>query len=164
MLPLRSCRSGDSYLFGYRTGGFPNSGFDMPEFLVTIFSVMSEAVAFFRTLADETRWRIVRLVIDQALCVCELAEILGMPQSSASSHVQIIRKAGMLESETCGKWTYFRIAKEQHAFLHALLRKFPDTAQARGDVAKREILLARRATSCCTGPVKLAKPRKSRLS
>ena len=71
--------------------------------------VMSEAIAFFRVLADETRWRIVRLVMDRALCVCELADILEMPQSSVSSHVQIIRKAGLLESETCGKWTYFRI-------------------------------------------------------
>jgi ArsR family transcriptional regulator len=159
---LRSNGPGGKDLFGRRTGGSPNSGFDTPESIITIFLVMSEAVAFFRAVADETRWRIVRLVIDQALCVCELAEILGMPQSSASSHVQIIRKAGMLESETCGKWTYFRIAKEQHAFLHALLRKFPDTAQARDDAAKCEVLLARRKSSCCTGPVKLAKPRKSR--
>ena len=72
---------------------------------------MSEPLAFFRALADETRWRIVRLVADRAMCVCELADILEMPQSSVSSHVQIIRKAEMLESETCGKWTYFRIAR-----------------------------------------------------
>lgn len=123
---------------------------------------MNKAVAFFRAIADETRWRIIGLVVDQALCVCELAEILGMPQSSVSSHVQIIRKAGMLESETCGKWTYFRIAKEQHKFMHALLLKFPHEEKSAGDAAKCESLLVRRATNCCTGPVRLAIPRKSR--
>ena len=61
---------------------------------VTNFFVMTNPVAFFRALSDETRWRIVRLVMDRALCVCELADILGMPQSSVSSHVQVIRKAG----------------------------------------------------------------------
>jgi ArsR family transcriptional regulator len=121
---------------------------------------MNKAVLFFRAIADETRWRIIRLVIDQALCVCELAQILGMPQSSVSSHVQIIRKAGVLESETCGKWTYFRIAKEQHAFLHTLISKFPETEETVGDVCKSEALFAQRTTSCCTGPIKLAIPRK----
>ena len=42
---------------------------------------MNSAVMFARALADETRWRIVRLVMDQAFCVCELADILEMPQS-----------------------------------------------------------------------------------
>jgi ArsR family transcriptional regulator len=54
------------------------------------------APSFFRALGDETRWRIVRLVMYRALCDCELADILGMPQSSVSSHVQIILKSWML--------------------------------------------------------------------
>lgn len=62
-------------------------------------------VTFSRALAEPTRWRIIRLVLVDALCVCELADILEMPQSSVSSHVQIIRKAGLLESEKCEKWT-----------------------------------------------------------
>jgi ArsR family transcriptional regulator, arsenate/arsenite/antimonite-responsive transcriptional repressor len=41
--------------------------------------VMKNVVVFSRALADATRWRIVRLVMDDALCVCELADILEMP-------------------------------------------------------------------------------------
>lgn len=123
--------------------------------------VMSEAVEFFRILADGTRWRIVRLVMDRALCVCELADILEMPQSSVSSHVQIIRRAGLLESETCGKWTYFRIAREHLAMLKTILRHFPNGDGFASDAEKAEARLARRETSCCPGPVKLAKPRKT---
>ena len=99
--------------------------------------------------------------MDRALCVCELADILGMPQSSVSSHVQIIRKAGLLESETCGKWTYFRIERGQLALLKAVLKNFPDSGAYAADSENAEKRLAHRETSCCTGPVKLAKPRKS---
>lgn len=137
------------------------SALDVARFLVTIFSVMSNAVTFFRAVADETRWRIVRLVMDRALCVCELADILGMPQSSVSSHVQIIRKAALLESETCGKWTYFRIERGQLAPLKAILKHFPDAETHTADAEKAEARLARRETSCCPGPVKLTQRRKS---
>lgn len=123
--------------------------------------VMSESVEFFRSLADETRWRIVRLVMDRALCVCELADILEMPQSSVSSHVQIIRRAGLLESETCGKWTYFRIGHTHLGVLKTILRHFPNGGEFASDAVRAEARLARRETSCCPGPVKLAKLRKS---
>jgi ArsR family transcriptional regulator len=122
--------------------------------------VMTNAVTFFRALADETRWRIVRLVMERALCVCELADILEMPQSSVSSHVQIIRKAGMLESETCGKWTYFRVARERLPALKAVLKQFPDSEIHAADAKRTASRLAHRESSCCPGPVKLARSRK----
>lgn len=121
---------------------------------------MSNAVTFCRALSDDTRWRIVRLVMERALCVCELADILDMPQSSVSSHVQIIRKAGLLESETCGKWTYFRIMGAHLPLLHALLRRFPDSEAHISDMKNAAERMANRKSSCCMGPVKLARPRK----
>lgn len=125
---------------------------------------MKNVVTFCRALSDETRWRIVRLVMERALCVCELADILGMPQSSVSSHVQIIRKAGLLESETCGKWTYFRILAEHLPLLRTMLRRFPDSEILYNDRQKADARMELRASSCCMGPVKLARPRKSALA
>lgn len=120
---------------------------------------MTNVAGFCHALSDTTRWRIVRLVMDRALCVCELADILGMPQSSVSSHVQIIRKAGLLESETCGKWTYFRIARGHLGLLRSLGRHFPEGDDHAVDLERAELRLARRESSCCPGPVKLAKKR-----
>ena len=142
----------------------PETGLDVAKVIVTIIFVMSEPADFFRVLADETRWRIVRLVMDRALCVCELSDILEMPQSSVSSHVQIIRRAGLLESETCGKWTYFRIGHDHLALLKSLVRRFQDDGTFASDAEKAEARLARRETSCCPGPIKLAKSRKPNSS
>lgn len=122
--------------------------------------VMNEAVLFFRALADETRWRIVRLVSERALCVCELSDILEMPQSSVSSHVQIIRKSGMLESEKCGKWTYFRVAKSHLAVVRAMTRRFPNDGNLTHDAERAEKRMEERADSCCPGPMRLNRGRK----
>ena len=126
---------------------------------------MTNAVAFNRALADPTRWRIVRLVIYDALCVCELADILAMPQSSVSSHVQVIRKAGLLESEKREKWTYFRIEMKYLKLIRAMESFFEgseDLDRSR-DVERTARRLERREGSCCPGPRKL-KPRKRSLN
>ena len=122
-----------------------------------MIAVTTAPVSFFRALADETRWRIVRLVADRALCVCELADILGMPQSSVSSHVQIIRKAGLLESERVGKWTYFRIHAKHLHLLAEITRNFPDGREHKADLKRAKARLVDRENSCCPGPVKLSK-------
>ena len=129
---------------------------DVAEKLITSFFVMNDVVTFCRALSDETRWRIVRLVMERALCVCELADILGMPQSSVSSHVQIIRKAGLLESERRGKWTYFRIQQTHVSLLTQISGAFPNSAEHKSDLRKAKARLADRETSCCPGPIKLA--------
>lgn len=119
---------------------------------------MNNIVTFAKALADVTRWRIIRLVMDDALCVCELADILEMPQSSVSSHVQVIRKAGLLESEKCEKWTYFRITPRYRKLLRDMERFFdPRGEEDSGkDAEKAAARLKQREGSCCPGPKKLA--------
>jgi ArsR family transcriptional regulator, arsenate/arsenite/antimonite-responsive transcriptional repressor len=118
--------------------------------------VTENIVNFSRALADSTRWRIVRLVLEDALCVCELADILEMPQSSVSSHVQVIRKAGLLESEKCEKWTYFRIEPKFRELVGTLEKFFAtDDAVLATDAARTLARLAIRETSCCPGPKSL---------
>ena len=118
---------------------------------------METVVTFARALADATRWRIVRLVLDNALCVCELADILEMPQSTVSSHVQVIRKAGLLESEKCEKWTYFRIASDYRKLIASLEKFFAESDDAilKTDAARSVARLAKREESCCPVPKSL---------
>ena len=121
---------------------------------------MKNLVAFSHALSDETRWRILQLLKDGALCVCELADILRMPQSSVSSHVQVIRRAGLLDSERCEKWIYYRVNRRCRPLLAALAKFFavsPATnAVLRADAAQAAKRLARRDESCCPPPKALA--------
>jgi len=119
---------------------------------------MRNAVTCCRALADPTRWRIVRLVMNDALCVCELADILEMPQSSVSSHVQVIRKAGLLESEKCEKWTYFQIHLDYRRLIALLTHTFSgsDEPIPQTDTVRSLARLAERSNSCCPGPKTLS--------
>ena len=120
---------------------------------VTLIVVTEDIVTFSRALADPTRWRIIHLVASEALCVCELADILEMPQSSVSSHVQISRRAGLLENEKCEKWTYFRIASKYRELIGGLEKFFEsEDAVLKTDAARSLARLAIRETSCCPGP------------
>ena len=123
---------------------------------------MKNIITFCRAVGDATRWRIVRLVMDDALCVCELADILEMPQSSVSSHVQVIRKAGLLESEKRGKWTYFRISSNYRKLITTLESFFTtsDEAVLKNDASRSLERLTKRENSCCPGPKNLVTRRK----
>ena len=124
---------------------------------------MSDVVTFCKALGDATRWRILHLVMEEALCMCELADILGMPQSSVSSHVQVIRRTGMLESESCGKWTYFRVLPHYRKLLRDIGKSFPfpTAGQLETDAANAVRRLAKRETSCCPAPRRLVFRRKT---
>ncbi len=120
---------------------------------------MQEAAKFAQSLSDETRWRVVALLWDQPLCVCELADILQMPQSSVSSHIQVLRRAGLLESERREKWVYYRVTRGFLALLATLRRHFglypASQLVLAGDEKRMRKRLAERASSCCPPPKEL---------
>lgn len=124
---------------------------------------MKSFVTFAQAVADETRLRIVHLVRDEALCVCELADILQMPQSTVSSHLQIIRKAGLLDSEKREKWVYYRLEARHRGLLQTMDKFFGLSTEA-DEVLKVDAMnavgrLALREESCCPPPQALASRR-----
>jgi len=126
---------------------------------------MEALISFAQAIGDDTRWRILQLIRDEALCVCEVAEILNMPQSSVSSHLQVIRKAGMLDHERCEKWIYYRLMPEFRGVVMSLAERFDATAAVNaklaGDAKRTVKRLAKREKTCCPGPKELAaRPRK----
>jgi ArsR family transcriptional regulator len=125
---------------------------------------MRDPVQFARALADPTRWRVIHLVFDRALCVCELAEVLKLPQSTLSSHLRVIDAAGMLDCERREKWLFYRVKPEIQPVLRTLFEHFETTsdtvpALAR-DARKAGDCIQRREAQCCPAPQLLATPRR----
>ena len=65
-----------------------------------------------KALAEPRRWRIVELLSCEELCVCHLAEQIGIPQPLVSHHLKVLREAGLVESEKHRQWTYYRLRRE----------------------------------------------------
>ena len=64
----------------------------------------------FKTLADETRWRISQLIAAEGeLCVCELTTALLESQPKISRHLAQMRRSGLLQDRRNGLWVYYRL-------------------------------------------------------
>jgi ArsR family transcriptional regulator len=128
-------------------------------------SGVEELAKFNHALSDDTRWRVLHLVMHEALCVCEIADILQMPQSSVSSHIQVIRKAGLLDSERREKWIYYRVQDQHRKFLTSIAGHFGVSVETdpalKADAKGAQKRLAKREASCCPAPEELASTRTS---
>lgn len=72
---------------------------------------MKDAVKTLKALADPTRLRILRLLLQRDLCVCELVFILKMEQSRVSHQLRILRDAELVEDIREGRWIIYRIPR-----------------------------------------------------
>ena len=70
---------------------------------------MKQTARIFKTLADETRLRILVLLTCGELCVCDLMAALELPQSTVSRHLATLRNAGLVEDRRQGVWVYYRL-------------------------------------------------------
>jgi ArsR family transcriptional regulator len=64
----------------------------------------------FKALSDAKRLHIMHLLVQRGkVCVCDLTEILDMPQSKLSYHLKILLDANLINVETQGKWNYYSL-------------------------------------------------------
>lgn len=69
----------------------------------------STAADVLRIVSDPLRLRILTLLAQEQLCVCHLQEELGCSQTLASHHLRALRAAGLVDTEPCGRFTYYRL-------------------------------------------------------
>ncbi|MGB3944222.1 MAG: metalloregulator ArsR/SmtB family transcription factor [Methanothrix sp.] len=67
-------------------------------------------VEVLKAVADPSRLRIIKLLKEGELCVCEIMAALDRRQSSTSHHLSVLKDAGLVRERKDGKWSYYRIA------------------------------------------------------
>lgn len=65
-------------------------------------------VDIFKALAEESRLRIMALLIQDEMCVCEIEECLKMTQSNVSRHLTALKNCGILDSYKQAQWAYYK--------------------------------------------------------
>lgn len=70
---------------------------------------MKNEAAIFKALADETRLRILLLLLYGELCVCEIIAALEMPQSTISRHLAYLKRTGWVRDRKQGVWMYYHL-------------------------------------------------------
>ena len=72
----------------------------------------ADIVYMLKALADENRIRILNLLRNNELCVCDIENVLGIKQSNASRHLNRLKIAGIIVSEKKSPWVYYRLKDE----------------------------------------------------
>lgn len=72
---------------------------------------MRELLKVLRAAGDESRLRILNILRLRALCVCEIAEVLGLAQSTVSRHLKALEESGLLARAKDGLWVEYRLAR-----------------------------------------------------
>lgn len=93
---------------------------------------MRDIAKVFRALSDETRLRIMGLVLSHhQVCVCEIEQVLGITQSKASRHLRYLRDAGLLEDERDGVVVNYRLLQDPGPEMWSVLEMLREMLAAR---------------------------------
>lgn len=70
--------------------------------------------ALFKGFADPVRIRVLNLLAAGELCVCDVTDILRMPQSTVSRHLAYLRRARLVEMTRAGKFAHYRLSEPRN--------------------------------------------------
>ena len=84
-------------------------------------------VDYFKVLSDETRIRILLLLLKKPLCVCQMQEIMKTPQSKVSKHLSKLRDQKIVASYQDGKFVKYELGKD--TFLKGILEKIVENLE-----------------------------------
>ncbi len=83
-------------------------------------TTISRVDLLFRAFSDRTRLRILNLLRGGELCVCDLVDVLNLPQPKVSRHLAYLRRARLVLARKEGLWMYYQLAPASGKF-HARL-------------------------------------------
>jgi ArsR family transcriptional regulator, arsenate/arsenite/antimonite-responsive transcriptional repressor len=75
----------------------------------------------FQAIAEDTRMRIVQLLVGGERCVCDLQDDLGAAQSRLSFHLKKLKDAGVVSDRRAGRWVYYSLVPEALDEMRAFL-------------------------------------------
>jgi ArsR family transcriptional regulator, lead/cadmium/zinc/bismuth-responsive transcriptional repressor len=87
----------------------------------------------FRALGDSTRAKIVHALIDQSLCVCDLAQVVGVSEPAVSQHLRLLRSLRIVRGRRAGKMVYYALEDAHVRSLLAMALGHREEARSAGE-------------------------------
>ena len=113
-------------------------------------ALASRADRLFRAFSDRTRLRILHLLRGGELCVCDIVDVLRVPQPKASRHLAYLRRAGVVIARKEGLWSYYRLAQPRNGLHAKLIGCLDSCCEDMPELARDDARFGRRSPgSCC---------------
>lgn len=85
---------------------------------------MTNITNMLKALSDETRLRIINILYEKELCVCDIMEILKMNQTKVSRHLSYLKNADLVIDRKQAQWAYYSLVSiEEIHFISQLVEK-----------------------------------------
>ncbi|MFP4168249.1 MAG: ArsR/SmtB family transcription factor [Desulfonatronovibrionaceae bacterium] len=114
---------------------------------------MHKKALIFKALSEEPRLRILSLLTSGELCVCEIEAALGLPQSTVSRHLALLRQAELVQGRRKGVWMYYRLLDDpdgMHKQILEVVRIYlTQDPAAQKDLSRLKDYFARAKNSPC---------------
>ncbi len=127
---------------------------------------MEELAQLYKALSEEMRLRIMMLLTQGELCVCDIQAVLDEPQSKVSRHLAYLKHSGLVSSKRVGVWMHYLIKNSadktcmaQLAFMEEKLSTLP---QFSADRKKLKQFQKEKGCDSLPPPRRKAKPLVSR--
>jgi ArsR family transcriptional regulator, arsenate/arsenite/antimonite-responsive transcriptional repressor len=83
---------------------------------------MYELMKAIKALSDETRLRILSLLLQRECCVCEVVQVLDISQTRASRNLSMLYDAGFLNLRKEGLWTLYSLNEDKPEYMAKLVQ------------------------------------------
>jgi DNA-binding transcriptional ArsR family regulator len=122
-----------------------------------VSSPLGKAVLRTKALAHPIRLRLLALLREGELCVCQMTALLRLAPSTVSAHLAGLKRAGLLSETKSGKWVLYRLADgvERDSTVAPLLRSLDDDDRVRADAALMQQLRAIPRETLCAADLDL---------
>ncbi len=104
---------------------------------------MKSILKTLKLLTDPTRLRLINVLNEESLSVAELQEILGMGQSSISTHLAKMKKEGLVEDSRSGKNVFYALTLDER-LRQIAMDACQELPEAQADERTRRIILEKR--------------------
>ena len=108
---------------------------------------LKDSQKIFSALSDSTRCRILSLLSEGELCVCDLMSVLKEPQSKVSRHLSYLKRSGLVKARKEGLWMYYRLTEANTKTLKAIFNVI-DCCRLESKELKRDRTEFRKNKSC----------------
>ena len=102
---------------------------------------MDQLIKIFKALSDKNRLRIVKMLQQKKLCVCEITAVLELATSTVSKHLSLLKETGIIGDVKDGRWVeYYLTTQTKNIFINGLLPLLffwlNDDEQVKSDIKK----------------------------
>ena len=82
---------------------------------------MKDFIRVMKALSDPNRVKVVKMLQQRDMCVCEMQEALGLAQPTVSKHLKILESAGFVQSRKDGLWVSYSLGSGGSPYSASLL-------------------------------------------